>query len=445
MSPPERETVRILTLRFLPFLMAGHLLMNLDRSNISFAALQMNADLGLSAQQFGFAAGIFFWGYLLFEVPSNFALRRFGARFWIGRIMITWGLAAALLAASFDFQSLAAFRFLLGATEAGFTPGILYLMTQWYPQRHRATAMSRYTMMSPVAAVAGGPLAAVLLGVSTPGLQGWQWLFIVEGGVTVVFGVLFILRLPDSPDTASWLPERNRAWLKQELAAESEAQSEAGAHSGFLAVLRSPVLWLFSASYFAISVAIFGLFFWLPQLVAAEFPSLGSSETSLVTAIPYTAGAIALIAVGRTSDRTGDRRWHLVGISAVGALAMAGSALGGNGIVSFLSLCVAVACVFAYVPVFWPNPMAVLTGSAAIGGLAVINSIGTFGGFLGPNILGVLKDFSGSFHTGLASLAVFFVLAALFPLAAPRYFPRNTKNSPDERRPGLPEAPRPAS
>jgi MFS transporter, ACS family, tartrate transporter len=240
----------------------------------------------------------------------------------------------------------------------------------------------------------------------------------------VIFSVFFFLLMPTSPETAKWLPEPARRWLSSTLAAEAADESTRKTQTSFVAALKTPAIWAYSACYFFISVAIFGLFLWLPQVIALQFTGLNSSEASLITAIPFVCGAIALLVVGRTSDRTGDRRWHLVIICAVGAISLATSALASDPTLRFGSLCIAVACVFAYLPAFWPNPMSVLTGSAAVGGLALINSLGTFGGFFGPNIIGILKGLSGNFESSLVIFSGFFILAGVLPLVAPKLFPR---------------------
>ncbi|MFD9665043.1 MFS transporter [Rhodococcus sp. NPDC059968] len=429
MSLIESRAIRLVTWRVLPLLMIAQLLMNLDRSAISFAGLDMMDSLSLSPEQFGFAAGIFFWGYLLFEVPSNFALRRFGPRMWIGRILITWGLVTILLSAAFSFESLAVMRFLLGAAEAGLTPGTWYLFTRWFPQRHRAGAVSKITLMSPIASVIGGPIAAAVLPLSLFGLEGWRWLFITLGAITVLFAAFFYLLMPTSPDKANWLSADERGWLTRTIDAENSETAGKTTHTSFLAAIKRPAIWGYSACYFFISVAIFGIFLWLPQVIKLQFANFGSAQISLISAVPYIFGVAALLVVGRTSDRTGDRRWHLVIICAVGATAFLTTALATDPTVRFVTLCVGVGGVFAYLPAFWPNPMSVLTGSAAVGGLALINSLGTFGGFFGPNIVGVLRGLSGSFQTSLAAFAVFFALAGVLPLVAPRMFPRAPRNT----------------
>lgn len=424
MSARETRVIRLITWRVLPLLMICQLLMNLDRSAISFAALDMTTALGLSPEQFGFAAGIFFWGYLLFEVPSNYALRRFGARIWIGRIMLTWGAVTMLMAIVYSFESLAVMRFLLGVAEAGLTPGTWYLFTQWLPQRYRSRAVGRVTLMSPIANVVAAPIAAALLPIGLFAIDGWRWLFLVLGVVTVMFSIVFFVFMPSTPDTAKWLTSDDRDWLATTVAAERGVINERSTHTKFLTALKHPAIWGYSACYFVISVAIFGTFLWLPQMIKSQFAGLASSEVALVTAIPYLCGVIALLVVGHTSDRSGDRRWHLVVLCAVGATALAISALASDPTVRFVALCIGVAAAFAYLPAFWPNPMSMLVGSAAAGGLALINALGTLGGFFGPTIVGILRGISGSFETSLALFSGFFLLAGVLPLFAPRMFPR---------------------
>lgn len=427
MRDVKTSTIRALSLWILPLLMVAQFLMNLDRSSIGFAALDMNKELGLSPTQFGFIAGIFFWGYLLFEIPSNFALQKFGARKWIGRILVSWGLVTFAFAAATGFQQLAVLRFLLGAAEAGLTPGTFLLLSQWWPEQFRGRAVSKIVFMSPLAAVAGGPMSAFLLTMDgTLGFTGWRWVFMGLGVLTVAFGVIFYLLMPNSVYEAKFLSEPQKDWLRAESELEAQDASSGVVQHSFLASLKSSPVWAYTFSYFSASVAIFGLFLWLPQLVRSQFIGLTSVQVSMVTAIPFMCGMASVLILGKSSDKTRDRRWHLVVIALVGAIGLASSALISNRLVSFVALCVGVAAAFAYVPIFWTSPMRCLKGTAAVGGTALINSLGTFGGFFGPSIFGALKEFTGTFNGGLAMFAAFFLLAGLMPMVRPQLFPRAT-------------------
>ena len=420
----EKTTIRAVTLNILPLLMVGQLLMNMDRSGIGFVALDLNKELGLSPAQFGFVAGVFFWGYFLFEIPSNFALQKFGASKWITRILVTWGLVTVAFATASSFKMLAVLRFLLGLAEAGFSPGMFLLCSRWLPERYRGRAVSKLILMSAAASVLGGPLAALFLHSANDvlGLSGWRWMFIALGAITVGYGGVFYLLMTDNAQSAKFLNDKQKTWLAQNFETEvAESDAKVVRHK-FREALKSLSLWAYTTLYFCSAFTHFGLWLWLPQLVKSQFTGLTSAQVAVLTALPFFCGMVAMLVFGHTSDKSGDRRWHLLAISVAGAVSLVLSALSQDRTTSFVLLCAAVGCTYAYMVVFWPCPMRGLKGTAAVGGIALINSVGTFGGFFGPSLFGVLKGHTGSFSIGLAMFAMFYIPMGLIPLFAPRLF-----------------------
>lgn len=393
-----------ITLRLIPFLFLLYLLNFLDRVNVGFAALSMNRDLGFGPAVYGFGAGIFFIGYCLFEVPSNLVLYRTGARIWIARIMVSWGIVASLMMLVKSPLSFYAFRFLLGVAEAGFFPGIIYYLTAWYPARERARAYAWFLAAIPICGVLGGPISGALLGLDGAlGLTGWQWLFILEGIPSILVGLLVLRLLPDRPADARWLTAQERDALERELAAEREAPHESHAAS-LRAALGKPIVWWLGLVYFSLIVAVYGFALWLPQLIkaAGEFTNF---EVGLLTAVPYAVAAVGMVLIGRHSDRTGERHFHLALPALVGSVGfLAVSTAEGTGWL-IAALCLAALGVLGWLGPFWALPTAFLKGEAAAGGVALINSMGAFGGFVGPYLLGKLKESSGSFVPGLTLLA----------------------------------------
>ena len=390
--------------RLIPFLFLLYILNFLDRVNVGFAALEMNRDLGFGPAVYGFGAGVFFLGYCLFEVPSNLVLYRTGARLWIARIMVTWGLAASAMMLVHTPWSFYLFRFLLGVAEAGFFPGIIFYLTYWYPARERARAYAWFLAAIPVCGVIGGPISGALLGLDGRlGLQGWQWLFLLEGIPSVLVGIAVLWLLPDRPRDARWLPAVERAWLEERLAAEGHDRI---AHHGesLRRALRNPMVWWLGLSYFLLVVALYGFALWLPQLVKAsgEFTNF---EVGMITAIPYAAAALGMVLVGRSSDRTGERHLHLALPALVGALGFIAVTRTGNTGLLIAALCLCAFGVLGWLGPFWALPTAFLREQAAAGGIALINSMGAVGGFVGPYLIGDIKERTGEFAPGLLVLA----------------------------------------
>ena len=407
---PGTTAVTLVSRRLIPFLFLLYILNFLDRVNVGFAALEMNRDLGFGPAVYGFGAGVFFLGYCLFEVPSNLVLYRVGARLWIARIMVTWGLAASAMMLVHTPWSFYLLRFLLGVAEAGFFPGIIFYLTFWYPARDRARAYAWFLAAIPISGVIGGPISGALLGLDgVLGLQGWQWLFLLEGIPSVIVGLLVLALLPDRPRDARWLPLAERTWLEGALEAE-RAHPDSGHGVSLRQTLGNPVVWLLGATYFLLIVALYGFVLWLPQLIKAtgEFTNL---EVGAITAIPYAVAAVGMVLVGRRSDRTGERHLHLALPALAGAVGLiAMTRIGSTGpLLAALSL--TAFGVLAWLGPFWALPTAFLKEQAAAGGIALINSMGAVGGFVGPYLLGEVKQRTGSLTGGLLTLAGFLVAA----------------------------------
>ncbi|OQX15127.1 MAG: hypothetical protein BWK76_13605 [Desulfobulbaceae bacterium A2] len=430
--PPEDiapQTYRKVSRRLIPLLFCCYIVAYLDRVNVGFAKLQMSADLGFSDVVYGTGAGIFFLGYFLFEVPSNIILSRIGARLWIARIMVTWGLISAGMMFVGNAHAFYTLRLLLGVAEAGFFPGIILYLTYWYPQQYRARMVAWFMTAVPLAGVLGGPLSGWILDTmqGRAGLAGWQWLFVIEGLLPVLLGIWVFFRLDDGPAHAHWLSPTEKALLLDRLHAE-EADPHHALHPGTGAWdgLRSPRVWLLAAIYFCMVMGLYGISFWLPQIIKESLTS-NNLRIGLLSAIPWTTAAVAMVLHGAHSDRSGERRRHvaLACLTAAGAFAV--SALPGvGGWGGFLALTVAAAGIMAALSSFWTLPTALLRGSAAAAGIAWINSLGNLAGYVSPELVGLLRDKAGhAMAPALALMAASLLLAALLTLVA---------TSPPERR-----------
>lgn len=401
----EQATLGRVSRRLIPFLFVLYVVSFLDRVNVGFASLEMNRDLGLSPADYGFGAGVFFIGYALFEVPSNLILARMGARIWIARIMITWGLIAAAMMFVRGPSSFYVLRFLLGVAEAGFFPGIVFYLSQWFPSEARARAIAKFMTAIPISGAIGGPVSGALMGLNgVLGLAGWQWLFLLEGLPAVLLGVAVLACLPDRVEDAVWLESEQREWLTRQLAAERVRCVEH--HGASVArALANPVVWLLGLlGFFSISFGQYTLSLWLPQIVRG-FAGLSNLQVGFVSAIPNLAAVVGMVLVASHSDRTGERCRHVAAASSAAVAGFVGSALATSPAVAVLFLSLAVTGVLSAHGPFWPLPSKFLTGSAAAGGIALINSLANLSGFVGPWAIGLLNHFSGSFRSGLLVLA----------------------------------------
>jgi len=412
----ERSTMRAVSVRLIPFLFLLYVVSFLDRVNVGFAALEMNRDLGLDPAVYGFGAGIFFVSYAVAEVPSNLILARVGARLWIARIMITWGLIAAAMMFVRGPISFYLLRFLLGVAEAGFFPGIIYYLSEWFPAAARARAVARFAVAIPVSGIVGGPLSGALLGLNGAfGLAGWQWLFLLEGVPAVVLGFVVLRYLTDRPEHATWLSDAQRGWLVRRL--ESERAGRTVAHgSEVRRALANPIVWqLGLVGFLCISFGQYALGLWLPQIVRG-FSGLDNLQVGIVSAIPNLVAAVCMIVVATNSDRTGERSLHIVAMATMAAAGFVGCALSRSPVVSVIALCFAAAGLVSSHGPFWPLPSKFLTGPAAAGGIALINSIANLSGFVGPYAIGLLNRASGDFRTGFVLLAAVPLLGAALVL-----------------------------
>jgi MFS transporter, ACS family, tartrate transporter len=403
-SELETSTIRVISWRLIPFLVVAYFFSYLDRVNLGFAALTMNEELKFSPTVFAWGAGIFFIGYFLFEVPSNLALERFGASRWIARIMVTWGIISACMALVSGVRSFYTLRFLLGVAEAGFFPGIILFLTYWYPAEYRARFLAAFAIAVPVSTVIGAPISGLLLGLDgVLGLRGWQWLFIIEGIPSVLLGIVSWFYLTDRPEHADWLKAEQKAWLAAKLNAEVAAK-EAVKRFTLGEALASPKVITLSLIYFGFVGALYGMQFWLPQIVKAF--GLTNAQTGFVTAIPYLFGTIAMVFWARHSDATRERVFHVGAPFFLTAIALAVSSYLTDPITTVVALTVAAIGIFSIFGVFWTLPTAWLSGTAAAGAIALINSIGNLAGFGGPYLIGWVKEATGNTSTGLLVLAV---------------------------------------
>lgn len=413
MNPPVvgSTALRKVALRLIPFLGVLYFFAFLDRVNVGFAALTMNADLGLSAAVFGIGSGIFFLGYIAFEVPSNVMLERFGARLWIARIMISWGVLSAAMAFVQGPHSFYTVRFLLGIAEAGFFPGIIFYLTCWFPPQHRARIIALFMIALPLSSVIGAPISTALLGIDVWGLRGWQWMFLMEAIPTIVLGFIVFIVLPDRPSDAKWLSVEEKQWLEGELA-RGNADATLGHASSLQAALMNPRVWRNGLVYFCILVGLYGFSFWLPQIIAS-LGRMTNFQVGLVTMIPYTLACIALVLWGRHSDATQERAWHVAAPSLLAATALTVSGWATQPMIAFVALCLAAVGIYSGLPSFWAFASRGLQGAAAAGAIALINALGNIGGFIGPAAIGLAKTYTNSYAASLLFIAVFLALGAV--------------------------------
>jgi MFS family permease len=394
--------------RLIPFLFLLYIVAYLDRINVGFAALQMNQALGFSATVYGFGAGIFFLSYVLFEIPSNVILARVGARLWIARIMISWGIVSSATMFVRTAPGFYALRFLLGLAEAGFFPGIIYYLTRWFPARERARTIAGFMTATLIAGVVGGPLSASLLSLhGAAGLAGWQWLFLLEGLPSIVLGLTVLKVLAEGPESAAWLTEEERAALIACLREDAGERHEPSTR----AALAGGRTWLLATVYFTIPVALYAISFFLPQMLKSA-SGAGDFTIGLLSSIPYAAGAIAMIIVGRHSDRTGERRWHVLVPALVCAGGLALAAVSTGLAWSVVTLSIAMLGLASMFGPFWALATSAIGGVGAAASIALVNSVGNIGGFVGPYLLGAINDATHSFALGLLAIAAMVLAGA---------------------------------
>ena len=414
----EARTYAKVTARLLPFLFICYVAAYLDRVNVGFAKLQMLNDLKFSETVYGLGAGIFFIGYFFFEVPSNIIMHKVGARVWIGRIMITWAILSGAMMYVTSSTMFYVLRFFLGVAEAGFFPGIVLYLTYWFPAQRRSRMNALFMIGIPIAGVVGGPLSGWILNAlhGSHGLAGWQWLFVVEAVPSLVLGVITIFYLPNSISAASWLSREEKQLLEENIAGENVGKED-HALSGVFGNLR---VWLMAAIYFCCMMGLYGIGFYLPTLIKAAGVK-DALNVGLLTAIPYGCAVIAMLAIAKSADRTRERRWHFAIASALGGLGlMLATIYGDNVTLAMAALSLGTAGLLATMPVFWTYPSAILGGTAAAAGIAMINSIGNLAGFVSPSIIGWMKDVTHSTNAGMYVVSGALFLGAVLALLQPR-------------------------
>ncbi len=414
----ERRTIAKVSSRLLPLVALAYCIAYVDRSNISFAALTMNKDLGFTAYIYGWGAGIFFFGYFLFEIPSNLILEKIGARIWIARIMITWGIISGLTALVTGATSFLIIRFLLGAAEAGFFPGMILYLTYWFPNEYRGRVISTLFIAQPVAnAVASIASAAILEMDGVLGIKGWQWIFIIEALPAVLLGLVILRVMTDRPAHADWLAPEERDWLQARIDGENR-QVESAGRMTLMRALGDPRVAALSMIYFMSVTANYGIVFFMPQIIKGI--GLSNMMTGLLSSLPYIVGTIGLLAWGWSSDRHNERRWHLITASTVGAIGLAFAAWSGASYWALLGMSAATAGIYGSRAAFWPMPSIFLTGTAAAGAIAMINAVGNLGGYVGPFVVGWIRDSTKSFEAGLYFLGACSLMAAVITFFAAR-------------------------
>jgi MFS transporter, ACS family, tartrate transporter len=423
-SADQSRVLKRVTFRLMPLLFCCYVIAYIDRINVGFAKLQLQGALGVDPAVFGgvygLGAGLFFIGYFLFEVPSNLILQRVGARVWIARIMVVWGFVSMAFMFMKGVTSFYVLRFLLGAAEAGFFPGVILYITYWYPPAERARMIALFAIGAIAAGVVGSPVSGALLEMDgIGGLAGWQWLFLLEGLPAVLLGFVVLFVLPNGPQDAKWLSPREKKWLADRHARAVTASDTTSQRHTLRDCFTSPVVWLLCLIYFLRNVGTYGYEMWLPSMVKG-MTGKTDSVVGLINSLPYLAAGIAMYLVGRHSDQTGERRGHMAA-SAVGAtIGFVVAATAQNALLAIAGLCLAFAGSKASLPPFWALSTQFLKGTAAAGGIALINSVGNLGGFFGPPLVGIIKDKTGSNFGGLVLLGACYVGVAILAFAVPR-------------------------
>ncbi len=418
----ERMTLRKVYFRLVPFCFLLYILCYVDRINVSFAALTMNKDLGLSAYVYGLAAGAFFWGYCLLEVPSNIILEKVGARLWIARIMISWGLLSAATALVTGPTSFFIVRVLIGIAEAGLFPGLLLYFHRWFPQEHRGRVVGWFLTGLPLATAIGAPVSTAFLQMEgILGLHGWQWMFVGEGIPTALIGITVLFFLTERPSEAKWLEPDQRAWLDDRLRRETHAIEQVRSF-GVLSAMTNPRLLILTVIFAGIGMAGVGTVLFLPQILKSI--GVTNTQAGLLTSVPYVFGTIAIVVCGHLSDKVADRYWTLVVTCGIATIGMLLAAMLHDSLWVLAAFSVATIGFYGMKSPFWPLPSTFLTGSALAAGLALVNSLGNFAGYLGPIAVGYAKDATGNFEAGLYVLAGAAFVSTMTALGCALWMPR---------------------
>jgi MFS family permease len=424
-STVERSAIKKISIRLVPFVALMFFINYLDRTAISFAGPNgMNDDLALTAAQYGFASGVFFIGYIILEVPSNLALHRFGARRWLARIMVSWGIVAALFTWVQNAEQLYALRFALGVAEAGFFPGAILFLSLWVPARHRAKILALFYLAQPLTTVIGAPLAGALIGAhGVFGLEGWRFMYLAVAIPAILIGVVAWFYLPDRPKDARWLTTDEQDWLTGALAREAKTKT-AGEHGGLRTVLGNGRVWTLCAIYFGFVYGLYALAFFLPTIISGFETQFGTKfgfvEKGLITAIPYLPAAIFLYFWSKDAERRGVRTWHIAGPAVAGAVSIPLALYMGSPAATVAVIAVTACAIFGALPTFWTVPSRFLTGAAAAAGIALINTFGNLAGFAAGYVTGWLKDASGSYHVPMFVVGGLMLVSAVLMVALAR-------------------------
>lgn len=409
------------TWRLLPFMFVLYIISYLDRINISFAGAPMRSALNFNEEDFGFGVGIFFLGYCFFGVPSNMALQKIGARKWIALLMIVWGFISVFMAFIGNLPIFCVMRVLLGAAEAGFFPGMIFYLTKWFRKREHGMAVAKFMSAIPAAGILGGLISAKILAMPPLlDLAPWKWLFIITGSPAIILGIAVLFYLPDGPEDAKWLTSEEKALLESRLEADSTGVSKADiSREELLGTLIDAKVWQLALLYFSVTFGMYGFQLWLPQIIGSTANS-DPSQTALISSIPAAFQALGMIAIAKSSDRSGERRWHFAGSALLAVAGLVVASVVPNQNMSLAALCVIAFGIWGTVGPFWALPRAFLAGSTAAAGIGLINSVGNLGGFAGPYIVGVIKHHSSNFATSLLTMGVPLLLGAILVVMMPR-------------------------
>ncbi len=425
----ESGVVSRMMLRLMPFLFLLYIVAYLDRINVGFAILQMRGQFNISDADYGRAAGMFFAGYFLFQLPSNLILEKVGVRRWIAALMVAWGAVSCLMIFIRGPVSFSVMRFLLGAAEAGFFPGMILYMKQWFPATARARAVAWFMTANPIAGIVGSPISGALLNLHSSGLSGWQWMFIFEGLPAIILGIVVLFTLADTPHEAIWLKGDEKEWLLNELEKEKRSES-AGPQSGFWNVVLSPKIWLLSMVYFGVSTTMYGVTLWLPSVIRA-LSELSYFWTGIVAVIPFVVTTAAMVLVGMHSDRTGERRRHTAVPAFTAAAGLLLAAYAHTPVVVVAGIGLGLAFAESMVGPFWAMATSSMAGLSAAAGIAVINSLANLGGYFGPDIIGIFRSANGGFRGGLLAISATLVVSGSVALIVGQKMSDEKANNPE--------------
>ncbi|MFJ8103039.1 MFS transporter [Lysinibacillus sp. NPDC096212] len=412
----ERKLMRKVSIRILPFLILCYILAYLDRANIGYAALEMNADLGLTSQVFGLATGIFFIGYFVFEIPSNILMEKFGARIWIARILITWGIISGCTAFAHNEVQLYIIRFLLGVAEAGFFPGIILYLTYWFRGKEQASAIAIFSMAIPVSYIIGAPLSTLIMdNFNFLGFEGWRWMFILEAFPAILCGFIAFKLLTDKPVDAKWLNDDEKLWLTKTIENEKTVkQSKAVKQDGHFAAFKNGRVWYLSIIYFVYLTGSLGVGYWMPQIIKGFSDDLSNTQVGFIAMVPYIVATIVMILWSRNSDRTKERKFHSAFPLFVAAITLAGAgAFNAHPVLSMILITFALTGMYSFKGPFWTYPQLLLAPSLLAVSIAMINSFGNLGGFVGPYMMGYLKDTFNTSTVGLYFLSTLLLISSI--------------------------------